>query len=461
MSSPIQRTQMAHAIVDFEARRDSKGHLMVYNLPSSDGGGRYEVAGINERYDKPICDKLVQLIRSGQYNEAEQVATEYIAKNTDPAAKITAVPSLECYLRDIVFNRGLVGCVKTLQHALRMRVVDGVITPNGPTQHAMADAQKDAATLLIKLRAAREWYERNVVGRDEGSIFWRGLVNRWNNSLATAKTFPNTIPDTIAVPLVTVPETPPPAAVKKLDAHQQSWWLDGVLRGNFSPKQILSPDTVAALPKSPIIFTPPKPRATSDALIILGDRVKRTMLAKSYPWFDEQNVTSIEGMDPNGIPNQNRPNAFDDVKMILNGAGKIIAGPFQGTTQPGKFWTRHRMNPKGAFIIALGPQRVWTPGPYHGFTVWRQAEDSHIMGFRDDAEDYTRHGEPIDCGDIGVHHHGGYNLPRDDIGRAAAGCQVIEFTESQAIFMKMTLACSRFRKDGLTATVLRATDLLP
>jgi len=175
MSTPIQRTQMAHAIVDFEARRDSKGHLMVYNLPPSDGGGRYEVAGINERYDKPMCDQLVKLIRSGQYDEAEKEATEYIAKNTDPACKITTVPCIECYLRDIIFNRGMVGCVKTLQHALRMRVVDGVITPNGPTQQAMAQAEKDPDTLLTKLRAAREWYEREIVGRDEDSIFWRGL----------------------------------------------------------------------------------------------------------------------------------------------------------------------------------------------------------------------------------------------------------------------------------------------
>ena len=38
---------MAAAIVNFEARRDSKGHLKVYNLPPEDGGGRYEVAGIN------------------------------------------------------------------------------------------------------------------------------------------------------------------------------------------------------------------------------------------------------------------------------------------------------------------------------------------------------------------------------------------------------------------------------
>jgi len=45
---------MAADIINFEARRDKRnGHLVVYNLPKNDGGGRYEVAGINERYDGP------------------------------------------------------------------------------------------------------------------------------------------------------------------------------------------------------------------------------------------------------------------------------------------------------------------------------------------------------------------------------------------------------------------------
>ena len=56
MTTPEQRRRMAAAIVNFEARRDSKRHLMVYKLPKGDGGGRYEVAGINERYNKDTVD---------------------------------------------------------------------------------------------------------------------------------------------------------------------------------------------------------------------------------------------------------------------------------------------------------------------------------------------------------------------------------------------------------------------
>ena len=58
----------------------------------------------------------------------------------------------------------------------------------GPqTRSAVADI--NAEQLLQRLRTAREQYERTVVRRDESSKFWRGLVNRWDNALATARKF--------------------------------------------------------------------------------------------------------------------------------------------------------------------------------------------------------------------------------------------------------------------------------
>src|SRR5262249_32982290 len=52
--------------------------------------------------------------------------------------------------------------------------------------------EADGPALLMKLRAARESYERDVARRDETSKFWKGLVNRWNKAVDTAKTFPMT-----------------------------------------------------------------------------------------------------------------------------------------------------------------------------------------------------------------------------------------------------------------------------
>jgi hypothetical protein len=168
-------------------------------------------------------------------------------------------------------------------------------------------------------------------------------------------------------------------------------------------------------------------------------------------------------MDPDGTPNKNRLNAFDDIKMVLDGDGKIVGGPWEATTQPGKYWTEHPMASGGAFIIALGPQACWTLGEYHGLMVWRQAEDSRILGHRDPDRTYERHGPPTEFGNIGVHHHGGYDLPREDLRNAAAGCQVIRLRDDQAQFMRITRRCPRYLKDRqgyrLTATVLTAQEV--
>lgn len=181
------RKKMAKSIVDFEARRDAQGHLKVYNLPPSDGGGRYEIAGINERYHPQEAARLRDLINAGRFEEAEDYATEVIAEYTDVVSKWTTVPEIEAYLRDCAFNRGPGGAAKILQIALGVKV-DGGVGPE--TLGALREAEKNPDKLLTALRAAREQYELRVAGRRE--IFWKGLVNRWNNALAFARTLPAT-----------------------------------------------------------------------------------------------------------------------------------------------------------------------------------------------------------------------------------------------------------------------------
>jgi lysozyme family protein len=181
-----ERLRMAAAIVDFEARRDQNGKLKVYRLPPEDGGGRYEVAGINERYHKQVCDSLVALIEAGRPDEAEKLAIEYIASYTDAVASWSVAPAIECYLRDSAFNRGQGGAAKILQKAVDIST-DGIVGP--ATRAAVASYDRTPDTLLGKLRASREWYERAVVGRDEASRFWQGLVNRWNKALDIARSF--------------------------------------------------------------------------------------------------------------------------------------------------------------------------------------------------------------------------------------------------------------------------------
>jgi peptidoglycan hydrolase-like protein with peptidoglycan-binding domain len=214
MSTPEQRRRMCAAIVDFEARRDSKGRIAVHKLHPQDGGGKFEVAGINERFHKETALVLVAMIEQGRHAEAEALAQDFVGQFTDVVVSWSAIPALEFYFRDSAFNRGPTGAAKILQMALGVEV-DGSVGKD--TRGALRLAEADALGLLGKLRAARERYEREVAKRDESSPFFKGLVNRWNKALDVAKSFPLTAGDAAGAPLSLAPplaETaPPPAAI--------------------------------------------------------------------------------------------------------------------------------------------------------------------------------------------------------------------------------------------------------
>jgi hypothetical protein len=190
-----RRLAMARIIVDFEARRDAAGRIAVYRLSPGDGGGRYEVAGINERYHKAVCDELAALIRAGRHADAEARAADFIAGYTDKAAAWTHNAGVEFFLRDCMFNRGPGGAAWILQKAVGVET-DGDV---GPVSLAAAQAaEADARQLLDGLRASREIYERRR--RNETSRFWPGLVSRWGKAHAKAVEF-------IGAPVAVQPST--------------------------------------------------------------------------------------------------------------------------------------------------------------------------------------------------------------------------------------------------------------
>lgn len=174
------RLRMAARIVDFEARRDAQGRIEVYELPPDDGGGTFEVAGINDRIHLEEARHLASLVRAGRQAEAEEQAREIVATLTDVVTTWTTAPAVEFCLRDCAFNRGTRGAARILQRTLRV-ADDGVVGKE--TRAAAAERERDPAGLLRAMRAAREQYERDVAGRDESSRFWKGLVNRWDKAL--------------------------------------------------------------------------------------------------------------------------------------------------------------------------------------------------------------------------------------------------------------------------------------
>lgn len=186
MSTPEQRLAIARSIVTFEARYD-KGKITVYKLPSGDGGGIFEVAGINDKYHPAEAAALRDLILQGRHSDAETQAAAYIATYTDGVAAWTQHTAVEAFLRDTAFNRGLGGAGRVYQLALGVEP-DGRVGNITLTAAAKIEAA-DVANFLVQLRDARLGYERRFVGRDEKSKFWKGLVSRWNKALKMAQAY--------------------------------------------------------------------------------------------------------------------------------------------------------------------------------------------------------------------------------------------------------------------------------
>jgi hypothetical protein len=191
---------MGKAIVEFEGRYKN-GKLQCYNLPSGDGGGDYEIAGINQRYHPKKAAELKRLIDTGRHEQAEAEAAAYIEEYTrgvlaffPSPQSADENPAIEFVLRDSAFNRGMKGAATILQLALGMREIDGMV--GAMTHREFAEQLRDpgADELLRNLTKARETYERNEYawkpqGRDESSKFWKGLSNRWAKAHSIASEF--------------------------------------------------------------------------------------------------------------------------------------------------------------------------------------------------------------------------------------------------------------------------------
>ena len=181
---PAYQLKIGQFIVNAEARRDKQGRIAIYKLPKGDGGGTFEVAGINDRYHPRTAEHLKELIDLGKHNVAENLAIEYICSYTDVVSAWCRWSCVEAFLRDCAFNRGPGGAAKIFQIALGV-VADGHV---GPNTLAASNALDDRRAFLKHLRAARETYERRIAPPiGARAKFWKGLVNRWDKALIFAE----------------------------------------------------------------------------------------------------------------------------------------------------------------------------------------------------------------------------------------------------------------------------------
>lgn len=196
----------------------------------------------------------------------------------------------------------------------------------------------------------------------------------------------------------------------------------------------------------------PLPLALDDGL---ASRIVRAMLDRGDfvgHHRSHRTIAYVEGADYlTGNPNDNAPNKFNDARYVISldslGAPKV-AGAWEATTEPSRFWTQHPMNPKGAARIKFGQYKAWAVGTHHaGSSAAHEAlvQVDDITVCRDLNEDFKRDGDKEDAGDsFGVNQHWGYDLSSGDLGRSSAGCLVGRTKDGHRAFMGIVKSDPRF-----------------
>lgn len=161
--------------VDFEGRKDKAGNLAVYQLPSGDMGGSYEVAGINNRYHPKIAEALKNMDPALRRDYAARYIVDYTSPLTSKLPE-----TYRPFFQDLAFNRGMAGATKFLQRAVGAKE-DGLLGPK--TLELLA--QQNPRDVLRQVSLEQLNYERRLAEQNpERKKFLPGLENRIRNRLA-------------------------------------------------------------------------------------------------------------------------------------------------------------------------------------------------------------------------------------------------------------------------------------
>jgi hypothetical protein len=198
----------------------------------------------------------------------------------------------------------------------------------------------------------------------------------------------------------------------------------------------------------------------------LAVRTVRLMNRKGH-WIcrhpDCVNIVYLEGVNPDGTANDDRPDVFNDLRMLIRVEnGRPVAERiWEGTTEPGRYWTVNPMNPLGAARIAFGQYYAWRVGIHNGsHEALRQVEP--VTVHRDLNKDYMRTNDRTDTGVFFINQHWGYDMPVSSLGNSSAGCLVGRTKNGHRDFMRIVKADARAeasRGYKFTTTIMDGSQL--
>lgn len=191
------RNRMAAKILNMEDYKiTGPESLRVTRLPSGDGGGTWEIAGICDGIEPDVFNRIKSLLDKGLREEAWEECLSYVLENTSKI--VSYLPNYgfgyEFMVRDLAFNMGTGGAVNVIQRMLNS-VGDAGLTVDGKwgpkTQAALrsvTDVIPEAEVVRGLDRAARARYESIVKANPVKKKFLKGWFNRCEARVKFAET---------------------------------------------------------------------------------------------------------------------------------------------------------------------------------------------------------------------------------------------------------------------------------
>jgi hypothetical protein len=224
----------------------------------------------------------------------------------------------------------------------------------------------------------------------------------------------------------------------------------GVKQLHFA--EAVSPQIASALLRErPETFIPLRLGGDFASRMVRYMQLKGMFVAKLPNYL---NIVYVEGADANGRPNADTFNVFNDRRTVfhIDGAGRpVLDLNVLATTEPGKFFTDHPLNPDGAARIAFGQYKAWHVGQHHPELSPPRRHEALVQAgnvsiFRDKNKDGIRPGDrQFTVGPAaGVNQHSGLDQSPSNIGKISAGCLVGQASAEHRAFMTLVKKDPRF-----------------
>ena len=198
--------------------------------------------------------------------------------------------------------------------------------------------------------------------------------------------------------------------------------------------------------------------------LLTPENIKSYFAAKDYKFFDtpdrKLNLNII------GVRRDNQgTNTFDDFLLVMYREEELmISHRWQATTDPGKYWLKYPINPKGTAVLVPGQYRgTWQLGKHQGkyeALVQRKPVKVYRDNSKDEVIDYNNIVTLVDEGYFGINIH--RSNPYDmsyEINKWSAGCQVFRKVDDFNTFMELCRGSAKIYGPKFTYTLIEEKDL--